>query len=314
MARPLRIEYPGAWYHVMNRGANRKFIFNSDEHRKLFLTLLEEVVKLYSVEIHSYCLMGNHYHLLMKTPFANLGKAMQFLNGVYTQKFNQLEKRDGGLFRGRYKAILIQDDYYLMHVSRYIHLNPFVAKLCDSPEKYRWSSYLVYLHQEACSFVTTEVIVEAIGNKENYKSFVDQGIDEELNKFYGQEIIPTVLGDETFKKISLKKINAEHIEGARPDVKRITMLPEMAQIIDLVTLVYGAKEEDVMVKGRQKNIPRMAAVYLSKMIGKYSYPIIAAHFDATVDAVRNIVRRHSHNFVNDVNIQSIVTMLANGRL
>lgn len=310
MARPLRIEYPGAWYHVMNRGANRKFIFNSDEHRKLFLTLLEEIIRLYSIEIHSYCLMGNHYHLLVKTLLPNLGKAMQYLNGVYTQKFNQLEKSDGSLFRGRYKAILIQDNYYLVYVSRYIHLNPFVAKLCESPDQYLWSSYFVYLNKNQHSFVTTTTIVEAAGDIENYKKFMDQGIDEELNKFYGQAMIPTVLGDSIFKKNSLEKAKILHIENARPDVKRITTLPDITKIVETVAIVYGVNTEHVMLFGRQKNVPRLSAIYLSKIIGKYSYSMIAAYFNTTADAIRNSVRRYGKRFLKDQNIQCILALLA----
>ena len=124
MSRPLRIQYEGAWYHVMNRGSNRQLIFTRDEHRLIFLQLLEEIVVKYKLEIHAFCLMGNHYHLLVNTPFANLSRVMRHLNGVYTQKFNLLEQRDGPLFRGRYKAILVENEDYLLQVSRYIHLNP----------------------------------------------------------------------------------------------------------------------------------------------------------------------------------------------
>src|SRR5476649_1819645 len=108
MSRPLRLEYSGAWYHVMNRGINRMEIYLNDEHRKMFTNLLAEISTLFEVKIHSYCLMDNHYHLLLETPHPNLSKAMRHLNGLYTQRFNRLENRDGALFRGRYKAILIE--------------------------------------------------------------------------------------------------------------------------------------------------------------------------------------------------------------
>ena len=118
MARPLRIEYPGAWYHVMNRGAGRKKIFNATPHYELFLTLLEEVSERFGAEIHAYCLMGNHYHLLLHTPEGNLQRSMRHLNGVYTQRYNRMRGTDGPLFRGRYKAIVVDADHYLLHLSR----------------------------------------------------------------------------------------------------------------------------------------------------------------------------------------------------
>src|SRR5438132_2071692 len=105
MARPLRIEYEGAWYHVMNRGISHQAIYKTIDHRRMFLDLLAEISSKFFVEIHAYCLMENHYHLLLRTPFSNLGKAMRHLDGVYTRRYNISEGRDGPIFRGRYHAI-----------------------------------------------------------------------------------------------------------------------------------------------------------------------------------------------------------------
>ncbi len=146
MARPLRIEYDGAWYHVMNRGAGRKSIFYNDHHRALFLELLYEIHNRYQVEIHAYCLMGNHYHLLMRTQRPNISRAMRHLNGVYTQRYNALQRKDGALFRGRYKSILVEAESYLLRLSRYIHLNPVASILVRVAEEYPWSSYVDYIN------------------------------------------------------------------------------------------------------------------------------------------------------------------------
>ena len=148
MARPLRIQYPGAWYHVMNRGIARQSIYQNESHRLLFLSLLQEVNFRYQVQIHAYCLMGNHYHLLLRTPHANLDQVMRHLNGVYTQQYNLSVQKDGPLFRGRYKSCLIEAESYLIQTSRYIHLNPVVAKMVDQPENYPWSSYRFYIGLE----------------------------------------------------------------------------------------------------------------------------------------------------------------------
>ncbi|PWG61262.1 transposase [Spiribacter halobius] len=147
MARPLRIEYEGAWYHVMNRGAGRRVTFPDGDAYQRFLDTLAETVDRFRIEVHAYCLMPNHYHLLLRTPFANLGRAMRHLDGVYTQRYNRVAGTDGPLFRGRYKAILVESDAYLLTVSRYIHRNPIdcLTPLTAELEGWRWSSYPEYI-------------------------------------------------------------------------------------------------------------------------------------------------------------------------
>jgi putative transposase len=127
MSRPLRIQFPGAWYHVMNRGANKQITFQDDNDRKDFLGLLKAIHYRYKIEVHAYCLMNNHYHLMLRINSANLSQAMRHLNGVYTQRYNCRHNIDGPLFRGRYKSILVDAENYLLRLSRYIHLNPVSA-------------------------------------------------------------------------------------------------------------------------------------------------------------------------------------------
>jgi len=128
MARPIRIEYENAYYHVMNRGRGHQAIFKNDHYYHAFIDTLSEASERFDLVVHGYCLMGNHYHLLLQTPHANLGRVMRHINGVYTQRYNRLKKTDGPLFRGRYKAILIEEDAYLLRLSRYIHRNPIETK------------------------------------------------------------------------------------------------------------------------------------------------------------------------------------------
>lgn len=148
MTRLIRLQFENAWYHVMNRGSGSRDIYKSDERRNLFLELLQNASKIFEIQIHAYCLMDNHYHLLIKTPKANLSRAMQYLGGNYTKWFNRIEKSDGPLFRSRYKAILVDKNAYLLYVSRYIHLNAVDANIVKNPEAYRWSSYCHYLNKE----------------------------------------------------------------------------------------------------------------------------------------------------------------------
>lgn len=141
MTRPSRIEFCGAVYHVTSRGNEQKPVFIDDRDRTKFLDLLLKTLQNFNWICHAYCLMGNHYHLVIETIDATLSKGMQYLNGVYTQLFNSKYRRVGHLFQGRYKSILIEKDRYLLAVCRYIILNPVRAGIVSSPDRWRWSSY-----------------------------------------------------------------------------------------------------------------------------------------------------------------------------
>ena len=144
MARPLRIEYPGAFYHITSRGNERKAVFKSERDREKLLFYLGSATERYAAIVHVYCLMDNHYHLLMETPAGNLSQIMHHINGAYTTYYNTKRERSGHLFQGRYKAILIEADEYAKELSRYMHLNPVRAGMCAHPEEYPWSSCRYY--------------------------------------------------------------------------------------------------------------------------------------------------------------------------
>ncbi len=148
MSRPLRIEYAGALYHVTSRGNARQPIYLDEQDFDLLLEVLSKVCERFNWVIHSYCLMTNHYHLLVETPDGNLSKGMRQLNGVYTQRFNRKHQRVGHLYQGRYKAVLVDKESYLLEVGRYILLNPIRAHMVDSPEEYQWSSWHAIMREE----------------------------------------------------------------------------------------------------------------------------------------------------------------------
>ena len=141
MARPLRIEFEGALYHVTSRGDERRDIFLDDADREAFLQILGDVVRRFAWRCHAYCLMGNHYHLLIETPNANLSRGMRHLNGVYTKRFNRTHERVGHVMQGRYKSILVDKDEYLLELARYVVLNPVRAGVVRSARDWKWSSY-----------------------------------------------------------------------------------------------------------------------------------------------------------------------------
>jgi REP element-mobilizing transposase RayT len=182
MARPLRIEYPGAVYHVTSRGNARGRIFENDTDRADFLELLGAVVKKFRWACHGFCLMGNHYHLLIETPEADLGRGMRQLNGVYTQAFNRRHRRTGHLLQGRYKAILVEKESYLLELCRYIVLNPVAAGVVPTPENWRWSSYRSTAGLGSVPvFLTTKWVLAQFGDnlvnaRQRYVAFVQDGL------------------------------------------------------------------------------------------------------------------------------------------
>jgi REP element-mobilizing transposase RayT len=181
MARPLRIEFAGALYHVTSRGDGQEDIYLDDEDREIYLTVLDEVSERFNWVVHAYCLMSNHYHLLIETPDSNLSKGMRQLNGVYTQRFNRKHIRVGHVFQGRYKAILVQKESYLLELARYIVLNPVRAHMVRSAKDWPWSSYRATAgFIKAEKWLTVNWILSAFSRSKHkavkqYREFVSDG-------------------------------------------------------------------------------------------------------------------------------------------
>lgn len=181
MARPLRIEFAGALYHVTSRGDRQEDIYLTDNDRESFLKVLSEVCNRFNWVVHAYCLMTNHYHLLIETPDANLSQGMRQLNGVYTQTFNRQHKRVGHVFQGRYKAILVQKESYLLELARYIVLNPVRAHMVRTAKDWPWSSYRATagIHEPFnglyVDWILSSFAVRKTTAIERYKKFVAEG-------------------------------------------------------------------------------------------------------------------------------------------
>jgi len=181
MTRPLRIEFEGAVYHLTSRGNARQDIFLDETDREAFLEVLAYVIERYGWVCHAFCIMGNHYHLLIETPTANLSRGMQLLNGMYTQAFNRCHERVGHVLQGRFKSILVEKDSHLLELARYVVLNPVRAKMVRHPRQYRWSSYCATAEEvESPGFLTVEWILSQFDRnptraKLAYRRFVKQG-------------------------------------------------------------------------------------------------------------------------------------------
>ncbi len=278
MARPLRIEYPGAVYHVMNRGIAGQSVFRDPTDYELFLQVLGDTHTLWGVEVFAYCLMGNHYHLCLRTPTANLGRVMRHLNGLYTQRFNRAHRRDGPLFRGRYKAIVVEREPYLASVIRYIHLNPIQAKLVKTPESYSWSSHAQYLSpRSAPSWLCVREVLDSIGPPRVFHEFVLSGNEAALEAFYAVGRQLPVLGTEKFGTWVRKKVRP--LSREHPRYERVKVRPSVRQVLQGVATVFQVKVATLKTSRRgAANDARKVAMYLVKRLCDLTLPETAREF------------------------------------
>ncbi|MEE9411618.1 MAG: transposase [Methylococcales bacterium] len=201
MARPIRIEYPGALTHVKSFSDEGSRIFLEEANRQVFIELLDELLIQHKIDCYAYCLMNDHYHLLLETATANLSKMMRSLNGRYTQYFNREYHQSGAIFRGRFKSVVVQKEKYLHEVSRHIILNPLRENLVDYPEDYKWSSYrsTAGMEQAPAWLVVDKLLGSFDSNKKTaekqYKNYVKQGIGSNIT---GRVVQQSYLGDQQF--------------------------------------------------------------------------------------------------------------------
>jgi len=281
MARPLRIEYPGAFYHIIQRGIERKKIFAQDIDKEKFLSYLGLAHLAYNAIIHTYILMDNHYHIILETPRGNVSKIMHYLNTSYAAYFNARNRRVGPLYQGRFKAILVQQDEYLHHLSRYIHLNPIRSGTVKSPEKYAWSSYRYFIaSQQPPSWINIHFILSQFGNtsrkaKRLYKQFVLDGIGHKRDIIKENTIKGCILGNEEFLKTILHRI--KHKEDPEiPSLKKLKCKDEP-------TLAYIKRIVEEKT-GDEKRLARKLSLYLSRKHTSRKLNQIASFYGKITDA------------------------------
>ncbi len=272
MPRPLRIEYEDAYYHVMNRGRGRRQIFPGDDYFNAFLNTLEEAHQRFGIQILCYCLMSNHYHMLVKTPAGNLSRAMRHINGQYTQRHNRLKKTDGPLFRGRYKAICVEEDSYQLQLSRYIHRNPAEAGMVDRLENYPWSSYPSYVTKlSAPDWLYQQEIYEQLEVKlrrrEKYRAYVEMGVDEEIEGFFSQGNQRPYLGSDSFRDWAFEQRRTDDKEISRETLQFFR--PGVEQVAESIARHFGVELDTIKIGRRgilSENIPRWVTMYLAQEI------------------------------------------------
>jgi REP element-mobilizing transposase RayT len=275
MARPLRISFSGALYHITSRGNARENIYQDDEDRRVFLDLLDRSCERHAWVCHAYCLMPNHYHLLIETSQPTLSKGMKYLNGIYTQRFNRRHQRVGHVLQGRFKAILVDSNAYLLELSRYIVLNPVRARLVRSAKDWPWSSYratvgLATAHPcLTVDWVLSEFDKEKRDACERYRVFVQEGKNQPWpwaslkNQVY--------LGSDEFVEDMLNKLSAE---------QSLSDIPKKQKRRPAKPLTY--------YQARYSDRTRaMAAAYLS---GQYTLTEVGQQFGVSYATVSRAVK------------------------
>ncbi len=233
MARPLRIEYPGDLYHLTARGDGQEDIFQDDTDRLEFLSVLAAAVERFGWRLYAYCLMDNHYHLMVETPRANLSLGMRQLNGVYTQRFNRRHKRVGHVFQGRFKAIVVDKQTYLLELSRYVVLNPVRARMVRDPARYRWSSYRASAGLEASpAFLDAPALLAHFAEtlpaaRRRYAAFVAEGLrtPSPWERLQGQ----VLLGEQAFLRKIAPRLKSTALAKEIPKAQRHAARPSLKQ-------------------------------------------------------------------------------------
>lgn len=277
MARPLRIEFAGALYHVTSRGDRREAIYEDDEDRNTFLSTLAEVVERFNWLCHAYCLMNDHYHLVVETPDANLSKGMRQLNGVFTQASNRRHVRTGHLFQGRFKGILVDKDDYLLELTRYVVLNPVRAGMVEQPGDWPWSSYRAMLGEAAVpNWLAANALLAHFGSRRSearrrYRRFVTEGLD--MGSIWSGLRQQMYLGNETFVEHVQEKMDIKGDQRSIPKAQRRAPAQPLREI-------------------EKRHPERNDAIVAAYTTGAFSYREIGEYFGLHLATVGRIIRRH----------------------
>ena len=288
MARPLRICFEGAYYHIVNRGQGKRDIFLNSKDYESFIKTLKESCITYHVSIVAYCLMGNHYHLLVHTPNANLSKFMRQLNGVYTQVFNKRYKHDGPLFKGRYKSLVVQEGSYLLRLIRYVHKNPVRAGIAGSCCEYLYSSHKSFSEMKENEWLKFKYALRTQWKrsqnfKRAYMDFMnkkDAELEEYLNEKSTKATHAIILGDEEYMdEIKMTYLHSNRVYDEIPLGRRIETELKIEEIKKEVKKMFKTDENNFMVSIRGKeNTARMMAIGLTRECCGIPYKTIGRMF------------------------------------
>jgi len=293
----------------MNRGRRAENIYLDKLDHKAFVKLLQETSEAWNIRIAAYCLMPNHYHMLVHTPDGNISRAMRHVNGVYTQRFNSRHHLDGQLFRGRYKSILVNGDSYLLQLVRYIHRNPVKAGMVEDLKAYSWSSHKAYLSvAKKWDWLHKGFILELLTDDKKsqiklYRRFVAVDDDKELDSVMTRKKWPSLLGPQEF--IDWVKATYKEIKGSDDMPQMRELYPDTDKIISIVCACYDVVSKDLLISRRGTfNEPRCAAIYLLRRIRRDSLKDIGKRFNLEKpSSVSSVIERMKTRIQNSQKIK-----------
>ncbi len=309
MARPLRIEYEGAFYHITARGNERKKIFFGKGDYDKFKEYLLEAQEKFGYRLHCYVLMGNHYHLVIETPNGNMNKVLHYVNGSYANYINKKRNRSGHLLQGRYKGILVDRDAYLLELSRYLHLNPVRAKIVERPEDFRQSSYRSYVKTQKEAIVTTDLILGMVSEdgktaRTAYREYVEKGAAEEgrnpLEDVYGG----VILGSRGFIKQALGALKEAALDQEEIARRRELRKFEIEDVIEAVCSYFEVSADRLAEGGSDL---RDMVIYLLKRHTSFLNRQIGELFEGlTYSGVSKANQRFSMRMSGDRSLRKAV--------
>jgi putative transposase len=289
MSRQVRIEFPGAFYHITSRGNQKQDIFLSDDDRYFFLNCLSGAYVKFGSLIHAYCLMDNHYHLFMETPGGNLSRVLHLINTTYAVYFNKRRERCGHPFQGRFKAILVQADRYARELVPYIHLNPVRAGITDHPEKFPWSNYLEYLGlMDSRPWTRTSLVLSCFGSQKDearrrYAEYV-------LRRRSQEEVHPLdpakstgILGQPDFVECMRKSFRAADSSSSEreiPQLRKPKVKPDLGKITASAEVVLGAKNR----------LTKRIAIFVSHKNTDYTLRELGDYYHMSISAISEACR------------------------
>jgi len=296
MSRPLRLDHAGALWHVTSRGNERREVFVDDADRREFLQLLGRSVELFGWKLHAWVLMGNHYHLLVGTPEATLSRGMRQLNGDYAQHFNRRHGRDGHVFQGRFKAILVQRDAHLLEVSRYIVRNPVRAGMVASPGDWPWSSFRATAGLESApEWLDTSFLLEQFGSRRataasKYREFV---LDKDAASYdpWGQVLGQIYLGSVSFAEAARAGAKAPDDGREVPRTQREPVTPSVEAVVGLFEQAFGLTLAELRQRPRLLSLERSILAGALRKHARATLPAIGEALGVEVSRASILARR-----------------------
>lgn len=296
MSRPLRLDHAGALWHVTSRGNERREVFVDDEDRREFVRVLGRAVDLFGWKLHAWVLMGNHYHLLVGTPEATLSRGMRQLNGDYAQHFNRRHGRDGHVFQGRFKAILVQREAHLLEVARYVVRNPVRAGLVASPADWPWSSYRATAGLESApEWLDTTFVLEQFGSRRaaataRYREFV---LDAGAASYdpWSQVLGQIYLGSASFAESARGETKPPEKDREVPRVQREPVAPSVEEVVRLFSQAFELTLEELRERPRILTRERALLAAALRRHARAALPAIGEALGVEVSRASILARR-----------------------